>query len=519
MREIASDEHVFRGRGAELHVAPEGLALTGAVAEKLALGSGTSDAVLIASWDEVSAVEVTGAGRRRGLVLSFRDERPVWEVPGLPLHQAEWGQTLLEEGIAERLRRFEPNFEQRLELGAIQRSVADLLGRPEPRVAHLLDLILVQAAHHEASDVHFEPLRGSFKVRFRLNGVLVDILALPTYMQGRILARLKVLAGLTIFRRDRPQEGRALTQVAGRGVDLRVTILPTLHGEKATIRIFDERRAAMPLNSLGFTEQQEGDFREFISRPQGTILLTGPSASGKTTTMYSALMHLHETQCGYKGIATVEDPVEFDLAVLNQTQVDKSSGLTFAAGLRTVLRQDPEVIMIGEIRDRETAEIAIQAGLTGHLVFSTVHARSAAGVFTRLMDMGVEPYLLASSVTAVLSQRLVRLNCDACAAPAEPDAALAAQLGPPPGAYRVGPGCEACYGTGYAGRTAIFELLKVTGGFREAVLRKAPAGELEDLAGELSGQGLLEVGLQLAGRGRTTLEELRRVLGPKEADS
>jgi len=514
MRELASEEHVFHGRGGELHVAPEGLALTGRVAARLAGEGARQQVVMTASWDEVSHVEVTDDGRRRRLVLNFREGRPAWSIPGLPAHELEWAQALLEEGIEERLRRFEPDFQRRLAPREVQRAATELLSRPDGRIAPLVDLMLAQAVHHEASDVHLEPLRSEFKVRYRLNGVLVDVLALPTYVQGRILARLKVLAELAIYRRDRPQEGRCVTQVAGRSVDLRVTILPTLHGEKATVRIFDPRRATMPLHALGFTQQQEADFRELISRPQGTILVTGPSASGKTTTMYSALMHLHETQRGYKGIATVEDPVEFDLGAINQTQVDKAAGLTFAAGLRTVLRQDPEVIMIGEIRDRETAEIAIQAGLTGHLVLSTVHARSAAGVFTRLMEMEIEPYLLASSVMATLSQRLVRVNCESCSAPAQPDPALVAPLGRLEGVYRAGQGCEACYGTGYAGRTAIFELLKMDEGFRDALLRKPSASELEALARERSAQGLLDVGLQLASKGRTTLEELARVLGP-----
>ncbi len=512
MPETGSEGHVFRGRRVELQVASDGLALT-----RDGVFSADGDSGL-AMWDEVAEVGAEPRGRRHArLVVTFKGDRAPWEIPGLPLSDAELARDLIQQAVDDTRRQQDPDFSEPVPLQRIKRAAERLLGQPGVRVAPLVDLLLAQAAHHGASDVHIEPVREGVAVRYRLDGVLHDLLLLPTHLQQRLLARLKVLAALVTYRRDRPQEGRFLMRLRGGPVDMRVSVLPTLHGEKATVRLFDGREATMPVDTLGFTPEQHARFLELISRPQGTMLLTGPSGSGKTTTMYSALTHIHERDRGFKSIATVEDPVEFDLGVINQTQVNRAAGLTFAAGLRTVLRQDPEVIMIGEIRDPETAEIAVQAGLTGHLVFSTVHARSAAGVFTRLLDMGVEPYLVASSVSAVLSQRLVRLTCDGCAQPAEPSADLQARFGNPQlPRQRLGAGCAACYGTGHSGRTGVFELLQVTEPLRDDIMAKASAGQLEARARKCGAETLLDAGLDLVRRARTTLEELDRVLGPQE---
>jgi type II secretory ATPase GspE/PulE/Tfp pilus assembly ATPase PilB-like protein len=329
------------------------------------------------------------------------------------------------------------------------------------------------------------------------------------------MMRLKVVSKLTVFRHDVPQEGRIVAKAHGRSVDLRVSILPTIHGEKVTVRLFDPDRGLFDLQEIGFQPEMQEQFQSLLNASQGTLLLTGPSNSGKTTTLYAALRSLHDTHHSLSSIATVEDPVEYDLQVINQTQTNPAVGLTFAAGLRTVLRQDPEVIMIGEIRDQETAEIAIRAGLTGHLILSTVHARSAPGVFVRLLDIGVEPFLVASSVTGVLSQRLVRTICPDCAQPDDPSPELRAKfsLDGTSANFRRGAGCAHCHGTGFAGRTGIFELLVVTDALREKVLQKATVGELERQAREAGAATLADDGVAKAGAGVTTLDEVARVCG------
>ncbi|MCS6863037.1 MAG: GspE/PulE family protein, partial [Abditibacteriales bacterium] len=329
----------------------------------------------------------------------------------------------------------------------------------------------------------------------------------------RLLTRLKVVAKLTVYRQDAPQEGRLVAQMDDRSVDLRVTLLPTLHGERVTIRLFDPAHGPRALNELGMLPDMQQQFERLLARPQGTILFTGPANSGKTTTMYAALKHLHHTQQGLLSIATVEDPIEYDLQVINQTQINPASGLTFAAGLRTVLRQDPEVIMIGEIRDAETAEIAVRAGLTGHLILSTVHARSAPAVFVRLIEMGIEPFLVASSVTAVVAQRLVRVICPECRTSDQPDPDVLHRLNAPREAvsFQRGAGCEHCNGTGYRGRTGIFQILMVDDALRELMLRKASVPAFEQTVADRRAPTLLDDGWAKVKAGITTVEELERV--------
>jgi general secretion pathway protein E len=381
------------------------------------------------------------------------------------------------------------------------------------------DLLLTQAVLRGATDLHLQPGESETVVRLRIDGSLRAVATFPAALAQRVVGRVKVLGGMQTFQHAIAQTGAAVMTVAGRQVDLRFTVLPTVHGEKLTVRLFDPTQARLDLEALGLAPPVLAALRARLDEPQGTLLLTGPAGSGKTTTMYASLAYLREREAD-RSLATVEEPVELDLAGVDQTEVNRAVGLDFAEGLRTVLRQDPQVIMVGEIRDAETAYIAVQAGLTGHLVLSTVHAPSAAGVFTRLAQIGVEPYLVASSVTAVLSQRLVRLVCPDCGAPASAsgeDLEAAGLTGADlAGTLRAGAGCPRCDGTGYRGRTGLFSLLPVSRQMREAVLACRPLPELEDLAGHESIGTLWEDGLAKVRAGVTTLAELRRVLGRRE---
>jgi general secretion pathway protein E len=375
-----------------------------------------------------------------------------------------------------------------------------------------VDFILSQAARRGASDVHIEPFPGELRIRFRVDGVLQDAVRIPLLWQPRVFARLKVLANLAIYRSDVPQEGRLALHLADRTVDVRLSLLPTLHGEKAVLRLFDPARTLLRLDQLGMPEGVRYTWERLLGQPQGMMLLTGPSNHGKTTTLYASLSYLHEHRRDLSNLCTVEDPVEYDLRVVNQTQVNNAVGLTFAAGLRTVLRQDPEVIMIGEIRDEETAGIAIRAGLTGHLILSTVHAPTAAGVFARLVDLGREPFLVASAVSAVLSQRLARTLCPDCRRPAAPasEELERFQIRDKGGEWSVAVGCRRCDGTGHRGRTGLFELLEMREEVREAVMRGAHSAGVSGLG---SAAGLREDALEKARTGLISLAEVARVLG------
>jgi len=504
--------HIFRGRARELHVAPEGLAQT-------------SNGVLLEDPDERYAgyEQVVGArttsGWRPGLVIEFRDGRPNWRIAGMQRHHAQWARDIIAQAAESAEARGGEGFTGRLALTQLGTQIEQLSRPPEPRVPELVDLLLLQAVHHQASDVHFEPTPAGLNVRYRLDGVLVDVAELPADLRPRVLARLKVVGGMVTFRTDIAQEGRSRAEVGERTVDLRLSLLPTIHGEKATVRLYDPALSLLALDQLGTEEDVWQALCDLLSRPQGTILLTGPAGAGKTTTLYAALEQIRQERRSIASICTIEDPVEHEIAGINQTEVRPESGLTFAAGLRTLLRQDPEVIMIGEIRDPETAAIAIRAGLTGHLVLSTVHARSAAGVFARLIDMDVEPFLVASSVTGVVAQRLVRTVCPSCAAPAKPAPEVLGKLGVSPDQaaswqYRQGAGCTGCDQTGYRGRTGIFELIPVDDNLRSLVMQRLPAIEVERQAAAAAGRSLLAAGLHKVARGITTAEEILRLVGP-----
>lgn len=508
---------VFVGRGYELHVAPEGIALT--ADGQLVAGD---PAQSFADYTQVENAEAGGPGSTT-LTISFHGDRRPWQVSGMQAEQAQWAADMINQAAESAQQRTEPMFRVRMELKQVGEQIV-VFGNPSaPQVGPLLDLILVQAILYQASDIHLEPSAERIQVRYRIDGTLFDVGSVPIALRERVMGRLKVIGGMITYRADIPQEGRSTAEVQGRRVDARVSILPTIHGEKAAIRLFDPALAVMPLDQLGLSEKDLAVFQDLLGRPQGAILLTGPAGAGKTTTMYSALAYIHEQRRSLASICTIEDPVEHDLGIISQTETDLASGLTFATGLRTLLRQDPEVIMIGEVRDLETAAIAIQAGLTGHLILSTVHARSAAGVFARLIDIGVEPFLVASSVTAVLAQRLVRKVCDGCGMSRQPDPALLARLGVPAAdaagwSLRAGSGCGKCGNTGYRGRTGVFQVLPVDASLRSLVMRGLPIAELEQEVARLGIASLRGAALAKVREGVTTLEEVLRVLGGADTD-
>lgn len=482
MAEILHVKQGLMGPKLELHIAPEGLTL-------VQVGTGRTD---YAPITDISNVIADKRGRVADLTVSFGELRPAWTLKGIPAASAQWAQSVITEERNALAKRERPEYSQPVPGNQIHDMCVQLLASGDGHAAvDLVDFLLAQAVLHGASDVHFDPYADAIVVRFRLDGVLYDVARLDPSVKRRLAARLKVVSKLATFRKSVAQEGRAALRIGERTVDLRFSSIPTIHGEKVAVRIFDPAKAIFALGDLGMNEQMLASLQRMLMAPQGTILLTGPSGSGKTTTMYASLGYLRENKRNLSSIATVEDPVEYDLQVVNQTQVNTASGLTFANALRTVLRQDPEVIMIGEIRDSETADIAIQAGLTGHLVLSTVHARSAAGVLLRLIDLGVEPYLLASSVTAVLAQRLVRKVCKEC----------------------NGKGCEKCGNTGYSGRTGIFQLLPISDEMRECVLKRKSLAELEQQVAAERVPSLLDDGQAKVRAGITTPEELTRVLG------
>jgi len=401
-----------------------------------------------------------------------------------------------------------------LPLSAVEAALLDQLAAGEDGAIRAVEVALHQAALHRASDVHFEPWDDGLAVRFRIDGILHPVTTLPKAAQEKVVARIKVLAKLVVYKKDIPQEGRIDAEAVACKRAMRVSTFPTVAGEKAVVRILDASQNLLGLDALGFGEETVALLRAFVAQPHGTLLLTGPSSSGKTTTIYALLREIAATRKPAAHMVTLEDPVEYRLGEVAQTQINPNAGLTFEAALRAVLRQDPDVIMVGEIRDPETARTAIQAGLSGHLVISTIHSGTAAGVFARLLEMGVEPFLIASSVTAVLAQRLVRRTCAACAADYAPDPALLEAFGlvPADGPFRQGAGCASCEGIGYFGRTVIGEMLRVDEALAEAILARPRTRVLQELAIKHAMTTLLQDGLAKARTGVTSLEELRRVL-------
>ncbi|MBA3936508.1 MAG: Flp pilus assembly complex ATPase component TadA [Planctomycetes bacterium] len=376
-------------------------------------------------------------------------------------------------------------------------------------VRKLLNLILLTGVKAQAADIHFEPFEEVFRVRNRIDGVLYEMLPVPKNLSAPLVARIKVMAHLDISERRMPQDGKIPVKIGDREVDLRVSCLPTMFGESVVIRILDRQVVNLDLDKVGFPDELLVHFKKVIERPNGIVVVTGPTGSGKTTTLYSALSAVNEDSVK---IITTEEPVEYEINGLIQVPVDESVGRSFAQCLRAILRQDPDILLVGEVRDQETAKIAIEASLTGHLVFTTLHTNDAPTAVTRLLDMGLEPFLLAATLETILAQRLVRTICPKCKAPYQPsDEELLSLNIRREGAnqrFYYGKGCDHCKGTGYKGRTALFELFDINDTTRELILGKATATQLRIAAGRAGMRTLRDSGIQKIFAGLTTIEEV-----------
>ncbi len=398
-----------------------------------------------------------------------------------------------------------------LDLSQLAEDIDDgelLAGEGDAPVIRLINAVISQAIQEKASDIHVEPYEDRVSIRFRTDGVLNEVLSPKPVLAPVLVSRLKVMARLDIAEKRVPQDGRISVKIAGHAVDIRVSTLPSAHGERVVLRILDQAAGQLTLDQLAMPAFVRGNFEAGLRKPHGIILVTGPTGSGKTTSLYAGLSFLNTRA---RNIMTVEDPVEYLLPGIGQTQVNTKVEMTFARGLRAILRQDPDVVMIGEIRDQETASIAVQASLTGHLVLSTLHTNTAIGAVTRLHDMGVEPFLLSSSLEALMAQRLVRLLCPSCKRPHEATASEAARLGIPEGSAVFSPaGCEQCNHTGYRGRTGIYELIPVDDGLRLLIHEGAGEQKMLDHARQVS-KSIDQDGREKVLQGITSVEEVLRV--------
>jgi type IV pilus assembly protein PilB len=377
-------------------------------------------------------------------------------------------------------------------------------------IVKFVDLVMQQAIKERASDIHFEPFEREFKIRYRVDGALYEMAPPPIHLATSIISRIKVMSNMNIAERRIPQDGRIMTNVGGKPVDMRVNSLPTQHGESVVLRVLDRSSINIELEALGMQPFLQDYIVETIHKPNGIFIVTGPTGAGKTTTLYACLRRINTIDCK---LITAEDPVEYELDGVMQVPINEAVGLTFAKALRSFLRQDPDRIMVGEMRDLETAQIAIQASLTGHLVLSTLHTNDSAGAVTRLVDMGVEPFLVSATLEGVLAQRLLRTICKSCRSPYEPSLSILNQLGLTPEDlggkhFYTGSGCSACGNSGYKGRKGLYELLDVTDPIRELITGRAPSIVLKQKAIELGMVTLREDGLRSIYDGSTTIEEV-----------
>ncbi|MDP2920858.1 MAG: type II secretion system ATPase GspE [Candidatus Omnitrophota bacterium] len=385
-------------------------------------------------------------------------------------------------------------------------SLDDLIARAEEApVVKLVDLILMQAIRDRASDIHIEPFKNKINIRYRIDGVLYEIPPPTRHLLPAIVSRIKILSNLDIAERRLPQDGAFYVKVENKGIDIRVSTIPAIFGEKVVMRILDKSATPLNLGDLGFDPEELEKFRRSISSPNGLVLITGPTGSGKTTTLYAAL---NEIKSPHKNISTVEDPVEYKMEGINQVQIKPSIGFTFASALRAFLRQDPDIIMVGEVRDLETAQICIRASLTGHLVLSTLHTNDAPSAISRLIDIGLEPYLISSSLIMVGAQRLVRRLCPECKEAYETTPALAKDFGIKQELLYKPKGCDFCSHTGYRGRVAIYEIIMVNDKLRELIARGASLTEIKAKSKEGGLRSLLESGIRKAEEGMTSVEEV-----------
>jgi len=383
----------------------------------------------------------------------------------------------------------------------------------EAPIVRVVNLIITQAINDKASDIHIEPRAKNVCVRYRIDGVLHEVMSPPKHIQAPMVSRIKIMASLDIAERRIPQDGKIHLKHDNKEYDLRVSSLPTTHGEKIVMRILDKSSVMIGLDKLGLMPDTRAIFEDLVFKPYGMLLVTGPTGSGKSTTLYTSLNMLNSPE---KNICTVEDPVEYQLGGINQVQINPKAGLNFASALRSFLRQDPDIIMVGEIRDHETAQIAIESALTGHMVLSTLHTNDAPGAITRLIDMGIEPFLVASALVGCIAQRLVRRICPNCREPYSPPEEAVAKFGLNLADTNIvfyhGRGCDHCKGTGYKGRCGIYEMMTINDSIRPLILRNAPTVEVKDAAIENGMVTLQEDGLRKVLEGTTTIEECLRVV-------
>ncbi|KYO65842.1 GspE/PulE family protein [Thermovenabulum gondwanense] len=407
--------------------------------------------------------------------------------------------------------------EIKIEIGATEDEsigIVDISEEETAPVIRLINTVINQAVKENASDIHIEPQERNIRVRFRIDGELYEVIRWPKNLLPSVLTRIKILAGMDITQRRLPQDGHLELQIENNNIDVRVSTLPTVHGEKIVLRIFNRKHSLLGLEELGFNGEQIEIIERILKIPYGMILVTGPTGSGKTTTLYSMLNKINNPT---KNIITLEDPVEYILNGINQVQINMKTGFSFASGLRSILRQDPDIIMVGEIRDAETADIAVRAALTGHLVFSTLHTNNAIGTITRLLDMGLEPYLVASCLVGIIAQRLVRKNCPYCKEKYEPlphekaffddDKELVL--------YKS-KGCNFCSNTGFKGRTVLAEILPISAELRELIAKKATNREIAEKSQKIGFKSMKDVGLEMVKNGITTLDEILKVLYSEE---
>ncbi len=392
----------------------------------------------------------------------------------------------------------------------------------EELVIQMVNLIINQAIQDRASDIHIEPFEKELRVRYRVDGVLHEVNSPPKRFHAAVVSRIKILSDMNIAERRLPQDGRMRIRSSGRQIDLRVSTIPTVYGEGCVMRILDKRTAMLGLTELGMEREMFGRFRRLIQEPHGIVLVTGPTGSGKTTTLYAALNEIYSVE---KKIITVEDPVEYQLNGVNQIQAQPHIGLTFASALRSIVRQDPDIIMVGEIRDHETVEISVHAALTGHLVFSTLHTNDAAGAVSRLLDMGAEPFLIASSLIGVIAQRLVRMNCPHCREPYEEKPEVLREIGIDPAIVKRKPlmrgkGCPECRGLGYRGRSGIYEMLTIDEPVRRMVIERASSAAIKQYGQHSQGMvSMLADGREKVLQGHTTIAEVLRVCQREDFDA
>jgi len=392
----------------------------------------------------------------------------------------------------------------------------------EELVIQMVNLIINQAIQDRASDIHIEPFDKELRVRYRVDGVLHEVNSPPKRFHAAIVSRIKILSDMNIAERRLPQDGRMRIRASGRQIDLRISTIPTVYGEGCVMRILDKRTAMLGLTELGMEREMFGRFRRIIQEPHGIMLVTGPTGSGKTTTLYASLNEIYSVE---KKIITVEDPVEYQLNGVNQIQALPNIGLTFASALRSIVRQDPDIIMVGEIRDHETVEISVHAALTGHLVFSTLHTNDAAGAVSRLLDMGAEPFLIASSLIGVVAQRLVRMNCPHCREAYEEKPEVLREIGIDPAIIKREPlvrgkGCPECRGLGYRGRSGIYEMLTIDEPVRRMIIERSSAAAIKSYAQKNQGMvSMLADGREKVLQGHTTIAEVLRVCQREDFDA